>query len=179
MPNLRDFSEDEIEDFKGKVILETERYYQMYFPEVKYSGISFRFDLTGKKNGQAFFSSFLIRINLEVAMNNQEHFLSQTVPHEVAHLIDFKETGTSNHGRNWMKVMIKLGKEPDRCTSYENQIENPRTPFEYKCKGCNSIFSVSKKVHETMGHRVCRNCGSKEFELISVVNPFKSAFSLR
>ena|ERR1041385_688792 len=93
--------------------------------------IEIKFDLVGQVAGQAFWGIksdiFKLRFNMQLARENYDEFLSQTVPHEVAHLIAdefFKEMWTSgcDHNSLWQFVMVKFGKSPTRCHDYS--VEN-------------------------------------------------------
>ena len=64
------------------------------------------FDLRGRTAGLAYYGTPRIRINLSLAERNTEHFLRETVPHEVAHLVSFELYGSRGrgHGAHWKSV---------------------------------------------------------------------------
>lgn len=166
---------DEIEDLKGKIVLEVSRYYCMYFPGRENFSINVFFDLTGKTSGRAVVADGkrMIRVNLTTAVNNSESYLSQTVPHEVAHIIDFDETGKMNHGDNWKRIMIRLGKSPIRCSNYEIKSISAKSPYLVKCSKCELTFTCSERVYSSLNQRHCVKCGGKTFETLE--SPYDEA----
>jgi SprT protein len=116
-----------------KIREETLRWYSLgiqLFPQQE-KPVEITFNVGGSDGGHAFWgknsSYFRIDYNWGLAQENFEHFVSQTVPHEVAHLIaneffkEFWPDGVS-HSDLWKFVMMKFGKSPDRCHSYN--VEN-------------------------------------------------------
>jgi len=90
--------------------------------------VEITFDLTGKTSGKAWTgnncSFFRIEYNWQLAQENMDTFLSQTVPHEVAHIIAnefFKEMWPDGvlHSCLWEFVMIKFGKVPNKHHHYD------------------------------------------------------------
>jgi SprT protein len=84
---------------------------------------SIRFDLRGKSAGQfrrTDRGGFLIRYNSLLLERHPQAFLSQTVPHEAAHLVAFNLFGprVPPHGPEWRAVMAAFGVRPDRCHNF-------------------------------------------------------------
>jgi len=97
--------------------------------------IEIKYDLKGRAAGQACFrySQMFIRVNLYCARNNVKHYLAQTIPHEVAHIINRLNSNGGGHGRDWKRIMeIVFNLPSDRCHSYETQKSNRKT-FAYSC----------------------------------------------
>jgi predicted SprT family Zn-dependent metalloprotease len=96
------------------------------FPEVRY-------DIKSRVGGLAFYQLNLIRYNLILLVENEEDYIKNTVPHEVAHLIAYKvwqQDKTPNkkklmpHGKLWKEVMGVLEVVPEvkhyyDCTSIQ------------------------------------------------------------
>ena len=88
-----------------------------------------RFDKRGTTAGIANGTKWELNFNMVLLNENVEHFIEQTVAHEVAHLIDhqvydshtprFDRSGRRKkrtpHGRNWKNIMMVLGVPADRC----------------------------------------------------------------
>lgn len=58
------------------------------------------------------YDSGTVRINIGLmVMNpkNWEHVLLVTIPHEIAHIIDAAQRGTSDHSDHWRKIDLSLG----------------------------------------------------------------------
>ena len=106
-----------------------------------------------------------IRYNLDIAAANLEGFLARTVPHEVAHIVDYFMNGySSHHGKKWKQIMVDFGLEPTRCHSYEKGAEPTRTlkRFTYYCH-CQSYELTSIRHNRIKRGKSysCRSCHSK------------------
>ena len=64
--------------------------------------------------GLAYCSESRIVLNEALFLKNQDEFFNETIPHEVAHILQYvlypKEK--LSHGRRWKEIMIKLGLKP-------------------------------------------------------------------
>jgi SprT protein len=59
----------------------------------------------------------LIELNMTLFRENPEYFLNHTIPHEIAHLVQFnkfdlKGVSTPGHGVHWKETMRIMGKVP-------------------------------------------------------------------
>lgn len=68
----------------------------------------------------------IININTKMFIANKSEFISDTIPHEAAHQIDWNinkliyiNKRIPWHGKNWQNIMIKYGIEPNMYHSYE------------------------------------------------------------
>ena len=124
-----------------------------------------RFDKRGTTAGTANYVKWELNFNMVLLNENVEHFVHQTVAHEVAHLVDHQVNGSLTrrfdsrgrrvkrqpHGPNWKRVMIALGVSPDRC--HEMDTTNARVTrrktetFDYHCSGCNKTLPMGKIRH--------------------------------
>lgn len=120
-----------IEEFKKAAIEETRKWYQLgikKFPQDE-RPLDIDFELQGTTAGKAWTNRngtgrILISYNLTLAMENQETFLDDTVPHEVAHPVanDFFRLTYPlgcEHNDCWSHVMRVFGKTPRPCHSYD------------------------------------------------------------
>lgn len=113
------------------------------FPEIRY-------DIKSHVGGMAFYQLDLIRLNLILLVENEDHYVSTTVPHEAAHLIAYqiwtKDKSPNRkklmpHGALWKEVMGVLGVPPNVKHTYD----------------CASIEKfVSRKVRAVRVDRVSR-----------------------
>ncbi len=95
-----------------------------------------RLDLKGETAGQAWIEKRHLRFNPVLMKENREHFLKQTVAHEVAHLLAYDIYGSRirPHGREWQSVMSNVFQLPaDRCHSYNTQ-KSSRRNWLYQCQ---------------------------------------------
>ena len=94
-----------------------------------------RLDLTGESAGQAWIEKHQLRFNKVLLHENREHFIKQTIAHEVAHLLAYELFGPKirAHGREWQGIMTKVFRLPaDRCHSYDTG-KSSRKQWLYQC----------------------------------------------
>lgn len=119
---------------------------------------------SGKDKNQVEFNAYLILTNLE-------DFLSDTIPHEVAHIITDRlyPNAKQSHGPEWKSVMQKLGFNPVRRHSYDTSvIPGNKNKFRYVCTGCETPiqFLLSKLIHKRIlegNNRKCCRCNTRIF----------------
>lgn len=136
-----------------------EHFFQRSFPRPT---VSFR--LRGQKAGVAHLDENLLRFNPQLYRENREHFLEQTVAHEVAHLIAHQLFGPRirPHGEEWQLIMRGIyGLPPDRCHTYAVK-RRATTRYLYRCH-CpeHNDFPFSPQRHTLVakGRRYyCRRC---------------------
>lgn len=99
--------------------------------------VTIRYDVKNRVGGLAISGGsedWTIRLNLILCFENEEHFIKQTVGHEVAHLVNHvvhgftkqvEENGkmvtkkVRSHGKEWRSVMVELGLEPKIYHTYD------------------------------------------------------------
>lgn len=107
---------------------------------VDLSGVAIRFDLKGAAAGMAGYnsrfgqSSCYLRFNVTMINHNSfDHVLNDTVPHEVAHLVCFKNPRLgSGHNSGWARVCRELGGTGKTYHSEEVVYAKGKT-YEYTC----------------------------------------------
>lgn len=119
--------------------------------------------LRGQKAGVAHLDQNLLRFNSVLYQQNREHFLKQTVAHEVAHLVAHQMFGgrIRPHGEEWQLIMRGVYElTPDRCHTYEIA-RRPVNRFIYRCRCEGQDFSFTAQRHALVsrGRRYfCRRC---------------------
>ncbi len=96
-----------------------------------------RYDVKNRFGGFAItggVDDWTIRLNLILCYENEDHFIEQTVGHEVAHLVTRKVFGLTkeveengkkvvkkvrSHGKEWRSVMINFNLPPETCHKYD------------------------------------------------------------
>ena len=128
---------------------------------------SIRFDLRGQSAGQfreTGRGGLLIRYNSLLLERHPQEFLSQTVPHEVAHLVVFNLLGprVPPHGHEWRAVMATFGARPDRCHNFS--VEGLKTRhlrrYDYRC-ACRTHHLTNIRHNRILSGQVylCKQCG--------------------
>ena len=121
------------------------------FPSIAYT-------VKGKTGGWAL-GTKEVNFNAVLLMENIEHFIATTVPHELAHCLDCAVNPHNHnrggwgkrkvHGTDWQRVMHVIGvKDPTRCHSYD--VTNARTRqkvlHEWICT-CGATMELGPKRH--------------------------------
>lgn len=85
-----------------------------------------RYDIRNHIGGLAQWQKNLIRFNLILMVENEEHYLANVVPHEVAHIVNRLVNAPVpprkkllSHGKQWKEVMGVFGVAPAVCHEYD------------------------------------------------------------
>lgn len=119
--------------------------------------------LRGQKAGVAHLAQNLLRFNEQLYRENTDHFLRQTVAHEVAHLVAHQMFGPriQPHGEEWQLIMRGVYElPPDRCHTYEiRRKASTRYIYQCKCPGQDFAFTAQRHSLVRKGRRyICRSC---------------------
>lgn len=119
--------------------------------------------LRGQKAGVAYLDRNQLRFNEQLYRANTEHFLRQTVAHEVAHLIAHQMFGPRirPHGEEWQLIMRGVyGLPPERCHTYEvSRRRSNRYIYQCQCPGRDFPFTAQRHALVRKGRRyLCRSC---------------------
>jgi SprT protein len=114
----------------------------MSYPKITY-------DLKGTVAGQAFYYENKLRLNSVALKNYRDHFIKQTVGHEVAHLVAFQKHGgdIKPHGYQWANVMRMYKLPPDRCHTYDLPSARGGTRKNYACERCGKDYKIGPIKH--------------------------------
>jgi len=69
------------------------------------------------------------KYSLELLSQYPEEFRLETIPHELAHQVNwdlFRPAGNGCHDANWKQIMINLGLQPNRCHDMINVLHAAR-----------------------------------------------------
>ncbi|HEY6611543.1 MAG TPA: SprT family zinc-dependent metalloprotease [Pseudomonas sp.] len=136
---------------------QAEAFFACRFPRPQ---ISLR--LRGLKAGVAHLTENRLRFNAQLYRENREHFLRQTVAHEVAHLVAHQRFGAGirPHGSEWQQVMLKVYSLPaERCHTYE--VKRRQRPYLYRCQCPDGEFPFTPQRHALVlrgRSYLCRRC---------------------
>ncbi len=121
-----------------------------------------KIDLKGLSAGTATPALNLLRFNKELLLNNQQLFLKQTVPHEIAHLLAYQLFGQKirPHGKEWQQIMSTVYQlSPERCHRY-NVKRKPTVYYIYGCR-CSNQHPLTIRRHNAIkkGKKYqCKHC---------------------
>jgi len=135
---------------------------------------SVNFTLQGTSAGQAIYSKKQLRFNRKLAIENTDYFLMQTIPHEVAHILDFHLNPRNGaprepHGNSWKKIMVEVFKiAPKRCHKLDvTSVKKVTRKYKYICAACDGKeYLVGKTKHLAVlrGNVLyCPKCGGRIF----------------
>lgn len=131
-------------------------------------GPSVHFDVKGMNGGEACYKTWSVHFNLEIAKTNLDHYLKQTVAHEVAHLVDYLQYKGWGHKRSWKMIMQHVfGLSPDRCHSYDtSEVKKKKyDTYTYICKCPGLEIKIKSNLHKKIqiqGRKFrCNHCATR------------------
>lgn len=119
------------------------------------------FNQRGKAAGSARLQTNELRFNRILLQENQQHFISHTVPHEVAHLLTYQVYGrTKPHGKEWQQIMNSIfGLAAKTTHQYDVSSVKGKT-FGYACKCSEHQLTIRRhnKITRDNIKYICRSC---------------------
>ncbi|SFC16014.1 SprT protein [Marinospirillum celere] len=137
-----------------------ENFYLKSFPRPEV-----RLDLRGRSAGVAELNRNRLRFNPVLLKENQEAFLSEVVPHEVAHLLAWQLHGRKikPHGREWQQIMQQVFELKPKATHQFDTRRSARQGYIYQCACPGKEHALTVRRHNKIlrGQRyICRECNS-------------------
>ncbi|MBV4367279.1 SprT family zinc-dependent metalloprotease [Erwinia phyllosphaerae] len=132
--------------------------------ERNYSEPKLVYQQRGTAAGTAWLESWEIRLNPVLLLENQQAFIEEVVPHELAHLLTWKHFGrVAPHGKEWKWMMESVLDVPARRT-HQFAIESVRSrSFPYRCRCQQHQLTVRRHNRVTRGESEyrCVRCGER------------------
>ena len=116
----------------------------------------------GTSAGTAWLESYEIRLNPVLMMENQQAFIDEVVPHELAHLLVWKPCGRSPPpGKEGKGMREAVRGVPPRRTHKFGREPVRRNPFPYRCKCQEHQLTVRRHNRVVRGEATyrCVKCG--------------------
>ncbi|CAG9295759.1 SprT family zinc-dependent metalloprotease [Celerinatantimonas diazotrophica] len=119
-------------------------------------------NLRGKAAGQARLDQAELRFNRILYEENRDHFIKQTVGHEVAHWIAYCLWGNVRpHGSQWQQIMQQVFNLPAiRLHTYDvGRVQGQTYPYRCNCRH----YQLSTRRHRAIlrgRYYLCRDCGA-------------------
>lgn len=116
----------------------------------------------GTAAGTAWLQHWEIRLNPVLLLENQQAFIDEVVPHELAHLLVWKHFGrVAPHGKEWKWMMESILGVPARRT-HQFEVESVRSrAFPYFCRCQQHQLTVRRHNRVVRGESEyrCLHCG--------------------
>ncbi len=130
---------------------------ERHYPEPK-----LLYQQRGTSAGTAWLEQWEIRLNPLLLMENQQAFIGEVVPHELAHLLVWKYFGrVAPHGKEWQWMMESILGVPARRTHQFALASVRSATFLYYCRCQQHQLTVRRhnKVVRNKTRYHCVNCG--------------------
>lgn len=118
----------------------------------------------GSVAGSALLTSWQIQLNLNMLLENSEQFIAEVIPHELAHLIVYKNFGrVKPHGNEWQALMehvFKLDAKRTHNFNLPKQTQNNRHRYRCQCQEHLLTHIRHNKIQRKQTQYYCKNCGS-------------------
>ena len=72
--------------------------------------------------GRSFYTQRKIDLSTSLFAEHPDHFVQDTIPHELCHQAAWDLFQENGHGEPWKRVMISIGVEPNRCHHMTNTL---------------------------------------------------------
>ncbi|WP_445494552.1 SprT family zinc-dependent metalloprotease [Photorhabdus sp. SF281] len=118
----------------------------------------------GTSAGSAYIKDWQIRLNPVLLIENQQAFIDEVVPHELAHLLVYRYFGkVPPHGKQWRWMMEEvLGSPASRTHKFEvNSVRSKTFTYYCRCQQHELTLRRHNKILREESHYICKKCGEK------------------
>lgn len=134
------------------------------YPEPKVS-----YQQRGTTAGSAYSSLWEIRLNAMLLAENGQAFIDEVVPHELAHLLVYRQFGrVAPHGKEWRYMMEHVLNVSARRTHHFDTASVQGKTFPYRCKCQQHLLTTRRHNRIKKGETEyrCKQC-REILELVS------------
>lgn len=120
------------------------------------SGWTFGFNNAINRLGVCKWVQKRIELSKQFVLSNNEYTVEQTIRHEIAHALDSKIRGFSNHDNVWKNIAIQCGHTGERTgeSNYDESV--------YKWLGeCPNHGILGRWTRRPNDNKFCKKCSSK------------------
>lgn len=130
------------------------------FLQTHYNEPSIIYRQKGSVAGSAFLTRWEIQLNRTLLCENGIPFIEEVVPHELAHLLVFKQFGkVKPHGNEWQYMMATvLGREPK--TTHHFAVKRPDYIYVCQCQEHHLTKIRHNKIQRQHTDYRCKKCGT-------------------
>lgn len=129
----------------------------------QYSEPKVKYLKKGSIAGSAYAKDWLIQLNIVMLLENGPTFIEQVVPHELAHLLVFKQYGNKvkPHGVEWQYIMSKILQESPSVTHNFPTPKSKRATYLYRCDCQEYQLSTirHRRIQDRQTQYFCKKCG--------------------
>lgn len=118
----------------------------------------------GTSAGTAWPLQWEIRLNAVLLQENGQAFVDEVIPHELAHLLVYRQFGrVAPHGKEWKWMMEQVLRVPAyRTHHFETKTVNGKTyPYHCLCQAHQLTQRRHNKVMRNASEYRCRHCGER------------------
>ncbi|CDG18836.1 SprT family zinc-dependent metalloprotease [Xenorhabdus doucetiae] len=135
-----------------------------YFLQQKFPEPQITYQQRGTIAGSARLQEWEIRLNPILLIENQQTFIDEVIPHELAHLLAYHQFGkVAPHGKEWCFIMETIFEVPAKRT-HPFSVHSVRSQiFIYYCR-CQQHELTIRQHNKVLRGKICyicRQCGEK------------------
>nr|WP_086984549.1 SprT family zinc-dependent metalloprotease [Vibrio aphrogenes] len=121
------------------------------------------YNVRGKVAGKAYLRQWQIRLNPTLLLENEQAFVQEVVPHELAHLVVYHQFGrVKPHGKEWQYVMGHIfNLTPTTRHNFDiSSVQGQTFPYWCQCREHQLSIRRHNKVLRRQTQYHCTICGT-------------------
>jgi predicted SprT family Zn-dependent metalloprotease len=121
-------------------------------------GWTFKFNHRKRNLGVCRYGPKSIELSLYLLPFMSDYDVKDTILHEIAHALDWRERGESDHGPEWRRWAVKVGANPSRLTKLSKEI-TAKSKYTLICPNGHKVPAHRKRKRESS----CAKCDPNGF----------------